>query len=731
MQGNPNEANSTKSKYSFLQKKDNFDLTKYYNNFTENPNTKKIPEKEIKKTQIIPHINNIRNDSIQENFNKMFYPSDKKIFREYQFNIVKSCLLENTLVCLPTGMGKTFIASIIMYNFNLWFNGKIFFFAPTKPLVNQQKNSFIHLFENLNYLVCEITGSLSSKKRLEYYTEKKIFFMTPQTFENDLNKNIFDPNTISLLIFDEAHRAQKKYAYANIVNLLDRTNPYNSSRIVALSASPGSNVQNIQNIFNNLKIKKIELRTEIDLDLKEYLFNKTIQLVEVDSTDEINKFSDMIIGLINNRLEVLKRFKIIPIGESAKFLGTGHFLKYQNQLKLKKEEFLNEIGPNMMKEVYVIFSLIFRLLNAKKILLTQGLESFKELIKKLENFDIGEKKNYRKIPNNWFNNHSNNLNKNNIGLGNKINNFQTPQKHTPKFDKINQGNLTKINSFLSPISVAKNRLIESEEFQKLKKELFENSAKKENNKEKKNKIYGIQEKQIENFHKSQKDICIEIEVDDYELFNNPEYKNFNNIKKKVDKNLEENILSDFPSDEKKSTKNPQRFSINTEIHPKLKKLQDVLLENLDIFSKNSKAIIFTQYINTAEEIKNFLSKNSEFSKNDINFEVLKGQKKDFNQKDQAEVLRNFKDGIINVLIGTCVAEEGLDIEDVDLIICYDITTSSPIKMIQRFGRTGRKKDGKVIVLCCKGEEKSKYFRSIRRLKNIQKDLKSLKFDFES
>ena len=43
------------------------------------------------------------------------YPLNKPK-RDYQYNIVKSCLLENTLVALPTGLGKTFIAGVVMLN---------------------------------------------------------------------------------------------------------------------------------------------------------------------------------------------------------------------------------------------------------------------------------------------------------------------------------------------------------------------------------------------------------------------------------------------------------------------------------------------------------------------------------------------------------------------------------------------------------------------------------------
>ena len=159
----------------------------------------------------------LRIDQIDKNTNKMYYPSSEELYREYQFNIIKQCLHSNTLVCLPTGLGKTMIASIIMYNFHKWFHGKIFFFAPTKPLVSQQKNSFTKLFPSLSDHITEINGTTSRKKREMLYSSKKFFFLTPQTLDNDLINHLLDTNEISLLIFDEAHKAQKNYAYTTIV----------------------------------------------------------------------------------------------------------------------------------------------------------------------------------------------------------------------------------------------------------------------------------------------------------------------------------------------------------------------------------------------------------------------------------------------------------------------------------------------------------------------------------
>merc|ERR1711981_793928 len=72
-------------------------------------------------------------------------------------------------------------------------------------------------------------------------------------------------------------------------------------------------------------------------------------------------------------------------------------------------------------------------------------------------------------------------------------------------------------------------------------------------------------------------------------------------------------------------------------------------------------------------------------------------KKGLTQKEQVEVVRRFREGNFNTIVSTCVGEEGLDIGEIDLIIFYDIS-KSPIRLIQRMGRTGRKREGKIIVL---------------------------------
>lgn len=59
-------------------------------------------------------------------------------------------------------------------------------------------------------------------------------------------------------------------------------------------------------------------------------------------------------------------------------------------------------------------------------------------------------------------------------------------------------------------------------------------------------------------------------------------------------------------------------------------------------------------------------------------------------------MADFRKGVFNVLIATCVAEEGIDCGEVDLIVCFDVINKNPTRLVQRMGRTGRKRNGMVV-----------------------------------
>ena len=90
--------------------------------------------------------------------NVWIYPTNYPV-RNYQYDIVEKALYKNTLVTLPTGLGKTFIAAVVMYNFYRWYpQGKVIFMAPTKPLVAQQIEACFNIMGIPQSDTAEMTG---------------------------------------------------------------------------------------------------------------------------------------------------------------------------------------------------------------------------------------------------------------------------------------------------------------------------------------------------------------------------------------------------------------------------------------------------------------------------------------------------------------------------------------------------------------------------------------------
>ena len=121
-------------------------------------------------------------------------------------------------MCLPTGLGKTFIAAVVMYNYYRWFpSGKVVFMAPTKPLVQQQVHACYDIMGIPERDTSVMTGHMSPAARRQDWREKRVFFLTPQVLNNDTNRGTCPPSSIVCLVVDEAHRAQKNYAYCSVV----------------------------------------------------------------------------------------------------------------------------------------------------------------------------------------------------------------------------------------------------------------------------------------------------------------------------------------------------------------------------------------------------------------------------------------------------------------------------------------------------------------------------------
>ena len=146
-------------------------------------------------------------------------------------------------------------------------------------------------------------------------------------------------------------------------------------------------------------------------------------------------------------------------------------------------------------------------------------------------------------------------------------------------------------------------------------------------------------------------------------------------------------------------------------------------------SENSRVLIFTQYRDTARHIVSVLS---EIGIKASRFVGQARRQKDLGMKqdEQVSVLESFRDGIINVLVATSIAEEGLDIPEVDLVIFYE-PIPSEIRYIQRRGRTGRKSAGSVIILGAKQTVDERNLKtSIRRMNKMKHTLSQIKLSLK-
>ncbi|MBI4175907.1 MAG: DEAD/DEAH box helicase [Candidatus Aenigmarchaeota archaeon] len=136
-------------------------------------------------------------------------------------------------------------------------------------------------------------------------------------------------------------------------------------------------------------------------------------------------------------------------------------------------------------------------------------------------------------------------------------------------------------------------------------------------------------------------------------------------------------------------------------HPKLGKLLSIVTKELND-NPNSRIIVFANYRESVKGIAAALEK----IPNARPFEFI-GQKSGLTQKEQISRLEKFKSGEYNVLVGTSISEEGLDIASANIAIFYE-PVPSPLRAIQRRGRVGRADVGSVIILMAKNTRDQAY-----------------------
>ncbi|XP_026185210.1 Fanconi anemia group M protein isoform X2 [Mastacembelus armatus] len=519
------------------------------------------------------------------------YPTNYPI-REYQLKISEAALFQNTLVCLPTGLGKTFIASVVMYNFYRWYpSGKIIFMAPTKPLVAQQIEACYKVMGIPQAHMAELTGSTAAKQRQEVWRSKRVFFLTPQVMVNDLSRNTCPADQVKCVVIDEAHKALGNHAYCQVIRQLgSQTLQF---RVLALSATPGGDTKSVQSVILNLLISHIELRSEESPDIQAHSHQRSVEKVVVP-------FGDVLSAHQARYLQVLEKFMSRLVQNrlmAHKDLRT--LTKYQ--LILARDQFRKNPPAHIKGPQQGMlegdFALCISLYHGYELLMQMGLRS---LFLYIQGIMDGSR---------------------------DMSRVRNELQRTPTF----------------------------------------------------------------------MDLYHEMEA----MFVKP---------------------SAGPDE-------PFIYS-----HPKLEKLEEVVLQHFRLWAEKStdskassphevstRVMIFSSFRESVQEIAVMLNHHAPL----IRVMTFMGQAsagkgvKGFTQKEQLEVVHRFRQGGFNTLVSTCVGEEGLDIGEVDLIVCFD-AQKNPIRLVQRMGRTGRKRQGRIVVILAEGREERTYNQSQSNKRSVYK-----------
>ncbi|EPQ60917.1 P-loop containing nucleoside triphosphate hydrolase protein [Gloeophyllum trabeum ATCC 11539] len=514
------------------------------------------------------------------------YPLNKPK-RDYQFNIVRNSLFENTLVALPTGLGKTFIAGVVMLNFYRWFpEGKVVFVAPTKPLVSQQIEACHKTCGIPGTDAAELTGAVATHIRARHWGQKRVFYMTPQTFMSDLATERCDPMDIILLVIDEAHKGTGDYAYAQVMRYMMAKNPH--FRVLALTATPGGKPEVVQDIVRALHISKIEIRDENSIDLQGYMHKKITEQHKIVMNEDIVKIRNLLAKLMDGKMGKLRQAGLLRGSPDPVMLQPF-------SCNLGMQDIQKRPDRQSLTWAYPALKVLGQLARAMGYLLECSISMCYKCLQEIS------------------------------GGSNQETGKQASSKQAQS-------------------SLQKDRV-----FQELMHEM---------------------EKQ---------------------------------------------------------------YNRGLAVHPKMEKLKALLIEHFVKATEEpaddqdgpsqTRAMVFVTYRECVDEVVEWLNQESPM----ITATKFVGQgadkqgNKGFGQKEQLEVIRKFKAGEFNVLVATSVGEEGLDIGELDMVICYD-AQSTPIRMLQRIGRTGRKRDGYIHVLVAENREEANWAKAKTKYQEVQQSI---------
>ncbi|WP_415379558.1 DEAD/DEAH box helicase [Halosimplex sp. TS25] len=229
--------------------------------------------------------------------------------RRYQRELADAALRTHTLVCLPTGLGKTTVSLLVTAE-RLAGDvvNKSLLLAPTKPLVQQHADFYREALEVHDDEIVVYTGDTRPDDRADLWSGARVVVATPEVVENDLVGSRIDLTDVVHCTFDECHRATGDYAYNYIAERYHEQ--ARDPLATGMSASPGDDEEAILEVCHNLGLRQVEVMTEADADVDDYTHETSVDWERIELPETVVEIRDAINEVIEDRLGKLRELGV-------------------------------------------------------------------------------------------------------------------------------------------------------------------------------------------------------------------------------------------------------------------------------------------------------------------------------------------------------------------------------------------------------------------------------------
>jgi Fanconi anemia group M protein len=272
-------------------------------------------------------------------------------------------------------MGKTIIALEVIAEVLRREGGRILFLAPTKPLVEQHSSTLRELL--LKDDIAIFTGEVKPEDREALWAENKIITSTPQAIKNDLEAGRITLDDVSLIVFDETHRAIGDYAYVNIGEVYKEQN----GLVMGITASPGSSVKKILEVCENVGIAvgSVEIRTEYDADVVNYMHEILVDWKKVDVPEELRFVIDLLNKAKESQVKKLRGFGYLKKGRPM--VTTRELLAVGNRVQA---ELRDGVKRYQTYQAATAQAMAMKINHAIELAETQGVESLRAYFERMK-----------------------------------------------------------------------------------------------------------------------------------------------------------------------------------------------------------------------------------------------------------------------------------------------------------------------------------------------------------